>query len=39
VAAGVPCVAFPNENTVSGDFTGARRRVDRLDAAELLERP
>jgi HAD superfamily hydrolase (TIGR01509 family) len=39
VAAGVPCVAFPNENTADGDFTGARRRVDRLDAAELLERP
>jgi HAD superfamily hydrolase (TIGR01509 family) len=39
VAAGVPCVAFPNENTADGDFTAARRRVDRLDAAELLERP
>ncbi len=37
VAAGVPCVAFPNENTAGGDFTAARRRVDRLDAAELLE--
>ena len=37
VAAGVPCVAFPNENTAGGDFTGAARRVDRLDAAELLE--
>jgi len=39
VAAGVTCVAFPNENTADGDFTAARRRVDRLDAAELLERP
>jgi HAD superfamily hydrolase (TIGR01509 family) len=39
VAAGVPCVAFPNENTADGDFTAARRRVGRLDAAELLERP
>lgn len=37
VAAGVPCVAFPNENTAGGDFTAARRRVDRLDAADLLE--
>jgi HAD superfamily hydrolase (TIGR01509 family) len=37
VAAGVPCVAFPNENTAGDDFTAARRRVDRLDAAELLE--
>jgi HAD superfamily hydrolase (TIGR01509 family) len=36
LAAGVPCIAFPNENTLSDDFTGARRRVDRLDAAELL---
>jgi HAD superfamily hydrolase (TIGR01509 family) len=37
VAAGVPCVAFPNENTAADDFTAARRRVDRLDAVELLE--
>ncbi len=36
-AAGVACVAFPNENTASGDFAVAQRRVDRLDAAELLE--
>ena len=36
-AAGVACVAFPNQNTAGDDFTGARRRVDRLDAAELLE--
>ena len=35
VAAGLPCVAFPNENTAGGDFIAARRRVDRLDAAEL----
>jgi HAD superfamily hydrolase (TIGR01509 family) len=37
VAAGVACVAFPNENTAQDDFSAARRRVDRLDAAELLE--
>jgi HAD superfamily hydrolase (TIGR01509 family) len=37
VAAGVACVAFPNENTAADDFTAARRRVDRLDAVELLE--
>jgi HAD superfamily hydrolase (TIGR01509 family) len=35
-AAGVTCVAFPNENTAGDDFTAARRRVERLDAAELL---
>ena len=37
VAAGVPVVAFPNENTAGDDFAGAQRRVERLDAAELLE--
>jgi HAD superfamily hydrolase (TIGR01509 family) len=37
VAAGIACVAFPNENTAAGDFTAARRRVDRLDAADLLD--
>jgi len=36
VAAGVRCIAFPNENTGGGAFTGAERVVDRLDAAELL---
>jgi HAD superfamily hydrolase (TIGR01509 family) len=34
-AAGIPCVAFPNENTVSSDFGGAAGRVERLDLAEL----
>ena len=29
-AAGVTCLAFPNENTVATDFPGAARRVDRL---------
>ncbi len=35
-AAGVTCVAFPNENTAGGDFTAAERRVTELDPAELL---
>ena len=38
VAAGIPCVAFPNENTAGDDFAGVERRVDHLDAAELLAR-
>jgi HAD superfamily hydrolase (TIGR01509 family) len=36
VAAGVPCVAFPNENTAGEAFAGARDRVARLDPAKLL---
>jgi beta-phosphoglucomutase-like phosphatase (HAD superfamily) len=35
-AAGVPCLAFPNENTAGDDFSAARGRVGRLDADELL---
>ena len=35
VAAGVPCVAFANENTGQHDFSGAATRVGRLDFAEL----
>jgi HAD superfamily hydrolase (TIGR01509 family) len=35
VAAGTPCVAFPNENTASSDFSSAVARVDHLDLAEL----
>ncbi|HEY0718301.1 MAG TPA: HAD-IA family hydrolase [Streptosporangiaceae bacterium] len=35
VAAGVPCVAFPNENTSQHHFTGAAEQVGRLDFAEL----
>jgi HAD superfamily hydrolase (TIGR01509 family) len=35
VAAGVPCVAFPNENTGQHDFSAAAKRVGRLDFAEL----
>ena len=38
VAAGIPCVAFPNENTAGDDFAGVERQVDHLDAAELLAR-
>ena len=35
VAAGVACVAFPNENTAGLDFPGALRVVDQLDPEEL----
>jgi HAD superfamily hydrolase (TIGR01509 family) len=35
VAAGLACVAFPNENTAGHDFAAAEARVDRLDAAGL----
>jgi HAD superfamily hydrolase (TIGR01509 family) len=35
IAAGVPCVAFPNENTGQHDFSAAARRVGRLDFADL----
>ncbi len=35
VAAGLACVAFPNENTASHNFDAAVGRVDRLDAEEL----
>ena len=37
VAAGLACVAFPNENTVDHDFAAAISRVDRLDAEELQQ--
>jgi HAD superfamily hydrolase (TIGR01509 family) len=35
VAAGVPCVAFPNENTSRHDFDGAAEQTGRLDFAGL----
>jgi HAD superfamily hydrolase (TIGR01509 family) len=35
VAAGVRCIAFPNENTAGHDFSAADRTVDYLDAAQL----
>lgn len=37
VAAGLACVAFPNENTAGHDFPAAVSRVDRLDAEELQQ--
>lgn len=37
VAAGLACVAFPNENTAAHDFAAAVGRVDRLDAGELQQ--
>ena len=37
VAAGVPCVAFPNENTGQGDFSSAAQRTNRLDFAGLQQ--
>ena len=36
-AAGVPCLAFPNENTAGIDFAGAERRVERLAAAAVQD--
>jgi HAD superfamily hydrolase (TIGR01509 family) len=35
-AAGVRCVAFPNENTVDGDFGAAAKTVESLDAGQLV---
>ena len=35
-AAGVKCIAFPNENTVDGDFAAAVDTVDSLDAEKLV---
>ena len=36
-AAGLACVAFPNENTAGHDFTGATAVVERLDPEQLRE--
>jgi HAD superfamily hydrolase (TIGR01509 family) len=36
VAAGITCIAFPNENTRGLDFDGAITTVDRLDLDTLL---
>jgi HAD superfamily hydrolase (TIGR01509 family) len=36
-AAGLPCVAFPNENTATNTITGAELRVDHLDPAQLRQ--
>ena len=35
-AAGVKCIAFPNENTVDGDFAAAAETVESLDAERLV---
>jgi HAD superfamily hydrolase (TIGR01509 family) len=35
-AAGISCVAFPNENTADGDFSAATTTVDTLDAETVL---
>jgi HAD superfamily hydrolase (TIGR01509 family) len=35
VAAGLRCVAFPNENTSGHDFTAAHSRADRIDLEQL----
>jgi HAD superfamily hydrolase (TIGR01509 family) len=35
-AAGVKCIAFPNENTTGGDFAAAAETVDTLDAERLV---
>lgn len=37
VAAGLTCVAFPNENTADQDFAAAELSVDHVDAAELQQ--
>ena len=36
VAAGVRCIAFPNENTVDGDFSAATEKVDALDSGHVI---
>ncbi len=36
-AAGITCVAFPNQNTADGDFSGATETVDAVDADRLAE--
>jgi HAD superfamily hydrolase (TIGR01509 family) len=38
-AAGVTCIAFPNQNTAGGDFSAASEVVDTLDAARVLAAP
>jgi HAD superfamily hydrolase (TIGR01509 family) len=35
-AAGVACIAFPNENTIGADFSAAAETVDSLDAGRVL---
>lgn len=38
-AAGVRCIAFPNENTTGGDFSAADETVDSLDEVRILVLP
>ena len=38
-AAGVTCIAFPNQNTAGGDFSAAAETVDTLDAARVVGLP
>ncbi|TPG27397.1 HAD-IA family hydrolase [Mycolicibacterium hodleri] len=35
-AAGIRCIAFPNENTGGGDFSHAAETVDALDAGRII---
>ncbi|MEU0498444.1 HAD-IA family hydrolase [Mycobacterium sp. NPDC006124] len=35
-AAGISCIAFPNENTSGGDFSSATETVESLDATKIL---
>jgi HAD superfamily hydrolase (TIGR01509 family) len=35
-AAGIRCIAFPNENTAGGDFGDAAETVEALDASQFL---
>ena len=39
VAAGVSCVAFPNQNTAGHDFDEADRRVEQVDLVDLAAAP
>jgi HAD superfamily hydrolase (TIGR01509 family) len=36
-AAGVTCIAFPNENTTGGDFSAAAETVESLDAERVVK--
>jgi HAD superfamily hydrolase (TIGR01509 family) len=36
VAAGIPCIAFPNENTAGADFSAAAETVDHLDHRQVI---
>lgn len=36
VAAGIPCIAFPNENTAGANFSAAAETVDHLDHRQVI---